>query len=239
MSDYNELLSELLELEELWKNWLLKGSDWSAFDKQMRELDISNDGSIDKITKAKFEQRQNKIHTLYTSTRTWLMWSEFLWEWKEFLELFCWERYTKKQIYFPPESEEKILEELWKLFKSAKSYIQIYDNYFSNTFLSLFTGNLKHLKIEVITNTKIQDLNTLINAFKLMNPGKTIEIRKYNFAHDRFYIIDNSIYSLWTSLQKTNRATLFSKLEKEEGEKFISDFNEWWSNSKSILINES
>lgn len=227
MNIYNQLLSELLELEESASHWVLKWVDWIEFDRKMRILEIGDDKTIDKITKEKFEQKQKKIEAISTP-RSWYIWWNFLTEWKEFLQIFCWNTYTKKQTYFPPKSEEMILEELGKLFRSAKWYIGMYDNYFCDTFLSLFSANLNELKIEIISNVKVQNLTELLNAFKLLNKNKGIEIRNYNFAHDRFYIIDNRIYSFWTSLQKPDRATLLSELDKEEGEKFLIDFKQWW-----------
>lgn len=135
------------------------------------------------------------------------------------------------------ESEKKVLEELGKLFKSAKSRIWIYDNYFDKKILSLITGNIQFLEVKVISTKWLVDIEKLITAFRLLNENKTIELRKYNFAHDRFYIIDDIIYSLWTSLQKADRATLFTKLEKEESEKFLIDFTEYWNKAEIIITN--
>ena len=200
----------------------------------MRELDILNDQKIDIITKAKFEQRQNKIATI-SSDRTWYTGGDFLLEWKRFLEIFSWIHYKTEQRYFSPESDNQIIEELRNLFMSAKEYIGIYDNYFDKKILKLIWTNLNPLKITLLSSKWLQGILGDINSFTTIYDEKVIKVRKTNIAHDRFYIIDNSVYSIGISLQHTHKATFFSKLNEDEWVKLITDYKNWWDSSELVI----
>lgn len=233
---YKELLLELEELEKFSKAGVLKWIDANAFDRKMRELIISEDDNIDKILRAQFQQRQAKISSIW-SNREWYTWWDFLSEWRTFLEKFIWITYKTEQKYFSSQSEiaVEVIEELRELFASATKIIRIYDNYFDKKILKLLWGNQKVIDIQILSSKWLSNLKEDIESFKKLYDDKQVYVRKTHTAHDRFYLIDDTVFSLGTSLQKPELATLFTKLNNEEWRKMISDFNNWWNESDIII----
>jgi len=100
------------------------------------------------------------------------------------------------------------------LVKSAKSSIQLIDNYIDETVLTLFS---KNQNIEVTIYTKTISKQLKLDLEKYNSQYKSIEIKKFNASHDRFLIIDEKeVYHIGASLKDLGKKWFgFSKMDSE------------------------
>ena len=103
------------------------------------------------------------------------------------------------------------------LVKSAKSSIQLIDNYIDETVLTLFS---KNQNIEVTIYTKTISKQLKLDLEKYNSQYKSIEIKKFNASHDRFLIIDEKgVYHIGASLKDLGKKWFgFSKMDSESFE---------------------
>jgi len=103
------------------------------------------------------------------------------------------------------------------LVKSAKSSIQLIDNYIDETVLTLFSKN-QNIKITIYTKTISKQLK--LDLEKYNSQYKNIEIKKFNASHDRFLIIDEQeVYHVGASLKDLGKKWFgFSKMDSESFE---------------------
>ena len=95
-----------------------------------------------------------------------------------------------------------------KLIKNAKKEIILIDNYVDESIIEIFTKT--NVKTRIFTKNFLN-----LDAVKLKNKYKNIEIVLFDKSHDRFLIIDDKIYHLGTSLKDQGKNWFaFSKLEK-------------------------
>jgi hypothetical protein len=118
-----------------------------------------------------------------------------------------------------------------------KKIVNIIDPYLDNKILDILWKS-KNLEIKILTKTDKLNADNMrkIKAFSEFFENNKIEIWKINDTHDRFYIIDDVVYSLWTSLQNPKKWTLFSPLQTTEWKKVIDDFNNHWETCEKISI---
>ena len=130
----------------------------------------------------------------------------------ELFDIFEEKKVKNNKIFF---SEEiyNAYSLLIKLIGSAKEKIIIIDNYLDNSILDVLTK--KKSNIEVILVTKGTNINKLdIDKFNKEYPNIKLVIN--NSFHDRFIIIDNSLYHLGASLKYLgNKCFAINKIEDE------------------------
>jgi len=99
-----------------------------------------------------------------------------------------------------------------ELIKVAKKSIVLIDNYVDETVLTLFSKN-QRVNVKIYTKNITKQLK--LDLDKYNTQYKSIEVRKFNQAHDRFLIIDNEIvYHFGASLKDLGKKWFaFSKFE--------------------------
>ncbi len=99
-----------------------------------------------------------------------------------------------------------------ELIKGAKKSIVLIDNYVDETILTLFSKNQK-ANVKIYTKTINKQLKLDLDKYNAQY--KSIEIKKFNQAHDRFLIIDNEeVYHFGASLKDLGKKWFaFSKFD--------------------------
>ena len=235
--ELEDLSNEINKAHELSKEWVFKWKNASELQMKLRDPNLLNFFE-DEIIKLKFEKLQNSIDTVWTN-RHWYTWAWFLTKRNELLNIELKNNESSnKQIYFWNWQEKEIYTYLKNLFPDAKKQIIIYDNYINSELLKILSWVDKNVKINIITKDKScsQKFKKQIEAFQVLYEINidiqylTNEDEKW---HDRFYIIDNedAIYSMWASIWKTIRATMFHPVNKDQWIKILNDIQEkYWVN---------
>jgi len=101
------------------------------------------------------------------------------------------------------------------LIKTAKKSIILIDNYVDETVLQLFTKRNKNATVKIYTKTISKTLKQDLEKHNAQYPK--IEIEKFDKAHDRFLIIDETtIYHIGASLKDLGKKWFaFSKMEMD------------------------
>jgi len=101
-----------------------------------------------------------------------------------------------------------------ELIKEAKKSIVLIDNYVDETILTLFSKNQK-INVTIYTKNISNQLKLDLDRYNAQY--KSIEIKKFSKAHDRFLIIDNKeIYHFGASLKDLGKKWFaFSKFDIE------------------------
>ena len=101
-----------------------------------------------------------------------------------------------------------------ELIKEASNRIIIIDNYIDKSILDMLIYKNKKVKVQLITSshylTKLD-----INKFNSQYPN--LKIKYSNIFHDRFIIIDNTLYHVGSSLKDLGKKYFgINKIEDEE-----------------------
>jgi prophage antirepressor-like protein len=100
-----------------------------------------------------------------------------------------------------------------ELIKSALEKIIIIDNYCDDTVLTLLSKNTK-VKTSIYTKTISKQLS--LDAKKYNEQYKNLSLIKFDLSHDRFLIIDNTVYHIGASLKDLGKKWFaFSKIESD------------------------
>jgi len=104
------------------------------------------------------------------------------------------------------------------LIKKAKKSIVIIDNYIDETVLSMLAKRKKGIKVKILTKTISKQLTLDVNKHNAQY--SKIELVKFDKAHDRFMILDDTdIYHFGASLKDLGKKWFaFSKLDKKSFE---------------------
>jgi len=102
-----------------------------------------------------------------------------------------------------------------KIIRSAKNSIIIIDNYIDDTVLTLLTKRKKSVTVKIFTKTISKQLALDLKKYNSQYPP--VEIKKFQYAHDRFIIIDDKeVFHFGASLKDLGKKWFaFSKLEKD------------------------
>ena len=100
------------------------------------------------------------------------------------------------------------------LVKQSKESIVLIDNYIDETILTLFSKN-QNVNVKIYTKNINKQLKLDLDKYNAQY--KSIEIKEFNKAHDRFLIIDNKyIYHFGASLKDLGKKWFaFSKFDME------------------------
>ena len=101
-----------------------------------------------------------------------------------------------------------------KLIKKAEKEIVLIDNYVDENTLDLMSKKNKDAKVIIYT----KNVNKIESAIKKFNEQyKDLDVIQFDKSHDRFLIIDNSIYHVGASLKDLGRKWFaFSKLNMDK-----------------------
>lgn len=96
------------------------------------------------------------------------------------------------------------------LIKTAKFSIKLIDNYIDETVLILFS---KTPEIKVIIYSKNITKQLILDLKKYNQQYKNLEVKKFDYSHDRFLIIDDSeVYHIGGSIKDLGKnGLLFPK----------------------------
>jgi hypothetical protein len=230
---YKKLYENLLKLEILSNNKLLKWVELNNFIKELKELKL--DDIKNEIIKRKFEKQKNEINTIWSDRNWYTSWGILI-KWKILLEEIIQSNWAIEQTYFSPWSEDQIIEHLKTLIPIWEKSINIIDPYFDNKILYILCL-ARNVNIRILTKPWKCEANSIkkIKWFNELFDDKKIEIWESDEFHDRFYIIDdNEVYNLWTSLQNPKKATIFTPLNTTESKKVIDDFTNYWNKSNKL-----
>jgi hypothetical protein len=98
------------------------------------------------------------------------------------------------------------------LVKSAKKSIVLIDNYVDDSVLVLLSKRLSGVEANVYTSQITQQLKLDIQRHNAQYPP--IEVREFTKSHDRFLIIDDTVYHIGASLKDLGKKWFaFSKME--------------------------
>jgi hypothetical protein len=100
------------------------------------------------------------------------------------------------------------------LIKSAKKEIVLVDNYIDETTLTLFS---KNQNVEVTIFTRIISKGLKLDLQKYNEQYKSIKVKEFKDAHDRFLILDKKeVYHIGASLKDLGKKWFaFSKMDRE------------------------
>jgi len=100
------------------------------------------------------------------------------------------------------------------LIRKAKKRIILVDNYIDDTVLMILNKRKKDVMAVVYTRKITKQILLDLKKYNAQYPK--IEIKEFTKSHDRFLIIDNSIYHIGASLKDLGRKWFaFSRLNKE------------------------
>lgn len=100
-----------------------------------------------------------------------------------------------------------------ELIRSAKNSITLFDNYIDDTVLTMLSKN-QEVEIKLYTKTISKQLELDIKKYNTQY--KPINIKKFDLSHDRFLLIDDTVYHIGASLKDLGKKWFaFSKMEKE------------------------
>ena len=100
-----------------------------------------------------------------------------------------------------------------ELIRSAKNSITLFDNYIDDTVLTML-GKNQEVEIKLFTKTISKQLELDIKKYNTQY--KPINIKKFDLSHDRFLLIDDTVYHIGASLKDLGKKWFaFSKMEKE------------------------
>jgi hypothetical protein len=101
------------------------------------------------------------------------------------------------------------------LIKTARKSIILIDNYVDETVLQLFTKRNKNVTVKIYTKTISKTLKQDLEKHNAQYPK--IEIEKFDKAHDRFLMIDETtVYHIGASLKDLGKKWFaFSKMEMD------------------------
>jgi hypothetical protein len=136
-----------------------------------------------------------------------------------------------EQMYFSENSYLDVQKNLARVIRQAQNSLWIFDAYMDEKIIEELT-EVSADEIKLLTNQTKGLFQQRLEAFKKQFPKKTIEVKKSDKSHDRFYIIDqDQVWTLGTSFnQAGQKATLLSKIKEDsEKQKIITDFNDWWN----------
>jgi hypothetical protein len=98
------------------------------------------------------------------------------------------------------------------LIKSAKKSIILIDNYIDESVLNLFANRNKNVSVKIFTKSISNILKQDLQKHNAQYP--VIEIEKFEKAHDRFLIIDETtIYHFGASLKDLGKKPVVSEVE--------------------------
>jgi len=98
------------------------------------------------------------------------------------------------------------------LIRKAKKSIVLIDNYIDDTVLDILTKRKKSVKAIIYTKNLSKQLK--LDLAKHNEQYPVIEIHEFNSAHDRFFIIDETIYHIGASLKDLGKKWFaFSKMD--------------------------
>jgi hypothetical protein len=103
-----------------------------------------------------------------------------------------------------------------ELIKSAQNSIVLFDNYIDESVFILLSKN-QNVDISIYTKTISKQLK--LDSEKYNSQYKPIELKEFNLSHDRFLLIDDTIYHIGASLKDLGKKWFgFSKMDKESFE---------------------
>lgn len=144
-------------------------------------------------------------------------------------------RYDKNQYFLPEENIHYAMSILFKIMKRAKNNLTIVDQYLDEEIFDYINSLDSLINIKLITANNKPIFKKLYITLKIKRIN--IEAKESNDCHDRFLIIDDSeVWQLGASINGIGKkASMFNKvLDLKEKEKFLLNFNNWWSQGKII-----
>ena len=133
------------------------------------------------------------------------------------------------QIYFPQGSREELMSFLEGKILGAKN-IKIYDPYPSDDILKLLESASPKAEIKLLGKEIDELFSAKISAFNVYF-NKNLFAKKINVSHARFYIIDDEVLQVDSSLRNFggNKATMIHIINTETAETIKKDFDKWWN----------
>lgn len=97
------------------------------------------------------------------------------------------------------------------LVKSATKSIVLIDNYLDESVLILLSKRKENVKCQIFTNKISAQFKLYLEKFNAQYPP--VEVKEFSKSHDRFLIIDNTIYHIGASLKDLGKKWFaFSKI---------------------------
>lgn len=140
------------------------------------------------------------------------------------------------EMYFSVDSYLDIQKGLAKVIRQAEKSLWICDGYMDEKVIEELTEVIAN-EIKLLTHEPKGLFTQRLTALKKQFYSKTIEAKRSDKYHDRFYIIDNDqIWTLGASFNKAGqKATLLSRIRSDnEKQKIIKDFENWWKSALPI-----
>ena len=110
------------------------------------------------------------------------------------------------------------------LIRSAKHRVVIIDNYADDSVLTQLDKRNEGVDAAVYTLTRNRQIQQDIDRHNQQYPP--IKLHFYNKAHDRFLIIDNTVYHIGASLKDLGKKLFaFSKMESMTGDELLERIN--------------
>ena len=107
------------------------------------------------------------------------------------------------------------------LVRSAKRRIMLIDNYIDDTVLTILSKREAGVEAVVYTGKISKQLQLDIDKHNAQYPS--VEVRTFSKAHDRFLIIDDSVYLVGASIKDLGKKCFgFTMMENTDAEKLLN-----------------
>jgi len=132
---------------------------------------------------------------------------------EELFDKFESKKVEKQKIFFNGEIYDAY-SLIIDLIKEANNRIIIIDNYIDKSILDMLVYKKEHISVDLVTSSHYLT-NLDINKFNSQYPN--LNIKYSNIFHDRFIIIDNTLYHIGASLKDLGKKCFsINKIEDEE-----------------------
>ena len=107
------------------------------------------------------------------------------------------------------------------LIRSAQKRIVLIDNYVDDSILPQLNKRKENVEVTIFTTNKNKGIVQDLKKYNAQYP--TIHLRQFERAHDRFLIIDETVYHIGASLKDLGKKLFaFSKMEETKAEELLT-----------------
>jgi hypothetical protein len=141
----------------------------------------------------------------------------------------------KNEKSFSPSEEYQAKRYILKILQGAQKKIIIIDNYLDENIFDFIDSIDDKVEIYLITDSLKPIFNNLYKS--IIKNRSLIRAKINNISHDRYIIIDDSVfYHMGASINTIGKKDfMINKIESEtEQNEKLNNFNSWWKNGKDI-----
>lgn len=140
------------------------------------------------------------------------------------------------EMYFSESSYLDIQKHIARVIRQSTATLRVCDPYMDEKIVEELS-EVHAQDIRLLTTNQKGLFYQRLEAARKQLPSKSIEVRKSDKFHDRYFVLDqDQVWMLGASYNKAGqKATLLSKIKSDtERARIISDFDRWWASAVPI-----